>query len=561
MCSLVRFVAVDNKESISKAEYVEKIVRSLMDSDFISLNSEQKNDYEIIEEIDDVGNVFGIKCKKDNLYDFEIFFEYRTYNGKLQLEISIQSDTYKVEPENDYLENIKFTIKKSIVKDWQKIIWLIDKDAECLSIELYPRFYRVENSLRELINTVLTKQYGVDWWDQLVPCEIKNKHKSRLKEYKRQVPAFANIDERLMSIDIDDLGKIIKLEKYKWNPTYNEQINQLMEEKSENRTHRLIELLEMQRTKELDLWDKHFSNYLPEDFNEKFLKFTKDRNHIMHNKLIDRNAFRMINSTADDIAESINKALCNTERFICSDEDIEFEKQLIEECDHLCRENDAGVSIRTSDEIKELFQDKIQELVEDIEDFFRFRNDIEVENQDGCWNNLSGKFLICKSLVNTKELELYYEMSLVDEEGSESELSIICKAESESFNESIRYTNAEVSYDEDMGLYMPYIEDEIGDISVLTSKLEEFINKQLPDYRELVDDANIARKIYCYECCEESIYIGEDILPFGTCLCCGHLNELYRCDVCGKWINLEEGEFKEDDKGIKCLSCLKAEKK
>lgn len=558
MCLLVRFVAVDNKDSISKEEYVGRIVRSLIDSQFISLNSEQKDEYEIIEDIGDAaGNVFGVRYKRDNLYDFQIIFEYKTYDGKLQLEIFIQSDAYKVKPENEYLENLKFTIKKTIVKDWKKIIWLTDKDAECLSTELYPRFYRIENSLRELINTVLTKQYGVDWWDKLVPCKIKNKHKARLKEYKIQVPSFANIDERLMSIDIDDLGEIIKLEKYKWNPTYNDQINKLIEEESENKAHLLIELLKKQRTKELDLWENQFSNYLPEDFNEELLKFTKDRNHIMHNKLIDRKAFQMISNVADYITESIDKALYKTDSFILSDEDIEFEKQLFEEWDHVCRENDAGVSIRTSDEIKDLFQDEIQKLVEDIGDFFRFRNDIEVEIKDECWNDLSGKFLICKSLVNEKKLEVYYEMSLVDEEGGESELSIICETVSGKFDESIKYINGEVSYDEEMDMYMPYLEDEIEDISFLTITLEDFLDRQLPNYQEIVDDVNITKDICCYQCGDESIYIGEDILPSGKCLSCGYMNQIYRCDVCGKWINLEEGEYVENDKGIKCLSCSK----
>lgn len=71
----------------------------------------------------------------------------------------------------------------------------------------------------------MTKEYGVTWWESFVPYSIKNKHRVRSGEYKSKEPAFNNVDERLMSIDIDDLGEIIRTVRYKWVPEYSEDIS------------------------------------------------------------------------------------------------------------------------------------------------------------------------------------------------------------------------------------------------------------------------------------------------------------------------------------------------
>mgnify|MGYP004561607759 FL=1 len=184
---------------------------------------EMKDKENPVRELDDEENHFFINFNSvsmDKSDNWGIHFLFGTYNDAKQLEITIQSDTYNVELMNDFLEKLKLGIKKSIVKDWEDIIWLIDKDSECLSFDLYAKIYKIENLLRELINEVMVKQYGTKWWELLVPYDIKEKHKARLKEYKTKIRSFNNVDDRLLAIDIDDLGRILTLIRYKWNPVY-----------------------------------------------------------------------------------------------------------------------------------------------------------------------------------------------------------------------------------------------------------------------------------------------------------------------------------------------------
>lgn len=49
-----------------------------------------------------------------------------------------------------------------------------------------------------------------------------------MKEYKAKIRSFNNVDDRLMAIDIDDLGKILTLIRYRWTPVYSEEINGLI---------------------------------------------------------------------------------------------------------------------------------------------------------------------------------------------------------------------------------------------------------------------------------------------------------------------------------------------
>ena len=86
-----------------------------------------------------------------------------------------------------------------------------------------------------------------------------------LKEYKAKIRSFNNVDDRLMSIDIDDLSRILTLVRYKWNPEYSEEINGLLNGVQKCVDSKLRGLLEEQRVEDVNLWKTHFSKYLPED--------------------------------------------------------------------------------------------------------------------------------------------------------------------------------------------------------------------------------------------------------------------------------------------------------
>lgn len=566
---LVKFIAVDNVAKIADYTiYINEIFKKIYDSGLIkniamSLD-EVTSGASPVKELDDEGNTFLIEYNSEEMGktdNWNIIFKYGTYNDSKQLEVAIYSDTYTVDKDNNYLEKLKLTIKKVIIKDLKDIIWLIDKDSECLSIELYSKVYKTENLMRELINEVMIKQYGTSWWESFVPFNIKEKHGKRLKDYKSKVPAFNNVDERLMSIDVDDLGELITLKRYRWIPKYEEKINYLLNGVQKYNGNVIRELLEKQRTIEIDLWKDQFSKVLPEDFYERFTLFSKDRNHIMHNKLIDRSAYTLMKDLADEIENNLTQAIIKQSKMMLSDEEkVEIEKQkqieldMLEALEHECKENDANVSIKSYDEIKELFENSMFEFLNDIEENLRFRSDIEiVRNHHASWDE-SGDLLSVTSKVDGAQLLFTYDMSIVDEEGAGSELNIYCSGENGNFVTSVVYTNGAVEYDSDSGLYMPVTQDEISNIETAIEETEEFINDEIANYRENVEVEDIAEFVLCSECGEDAICINEDILPIGTCMNCGYVNGIHKCEKCMGWFNSDEEDY--DDEIAICQNCI-----
>lgn len=566
---LVKFIAVDSKnENIEQAKYIQEIFNKVYSNGLIKrlMVSLDELPFKLgpVKEADEEGNVFVIEfnsMENDSSDNWELVFRYGTYDASKQLEVEIYSDTYTVDKDNNYLEILKLTVKKAIVKDWKSIIWLIDKDSECLSIELYPRIYKIENLMRELINEVMAKQYGSSWWDSFVPANIKEKHSKRLKEYKAKVPAFNNVDERLMSIDIDDLGELVTLKRYKWNPVFDEKISLLLNGVQSYDDNKIRELLIKQRAVDKDLWQDQFSRYLPADFKERFFAFARDRNHIMHNKLIDRTAYTQIKVSGEKIEDDLIRAIEKLSTIILShEEQEEIEKQKQIELglqaiwEHECKERDAHVSIRDYDEIRGLFGDSLWEIVNQLEEVFHFRRDIEIEGTHDTDRAETGELMSVQSKVDGTLLLFTYNMSIIDEEGADSTLSIYGGANKKHLT-NIIYKNASVEFDPGSGLYMPIIQDELGSTSDAADDLADFINEEITNYRDNAESGDTAEFVYCSECGEDSICINEDVLPMGTCMSCGYVNEMHQCDRCGEVFN-SGVDGKYEDYVSMCQNCL-----
>lgn len=572
MSLFVKFVAIDNGDTaVDHADYVNEIFQKLQQGGLISRLMVAPDEFELktgpVKELDEEGNTFALEfgsLENDKFSNWNIVFRYGTYHAAKQLETEIHSDTYVVDRDNNYLEKLKLAIKKAIVKDWEKTIWLIDRDSECLSVDLYPRIYKTENLMRELINEVMTKQYGTSWWDSFVSANIREKHSKRLADYKSKVPAFNNVDERLMSIDIDDLGDLITLKRYQWTPEFDEKISYLLNGVQKYDDGIIRELLLKQRTIETDLWQEQFSRYLPDDFPKRFSFFAKDRNHIMHNKLIDRTAYQQIKALAETIENDLTLAINKLNETILSieeQEEIERQRQVEADLqrmqDHERRESEAGVSIRSYDEIADIFMDSILEFLSGIEENYRFRNDIELSDLHWLQWSDSGSLFSIHSIIDDTELSFIYMLHIDDAEGANSSFGIYYDMIPEKYVAGLEYKNASVEIDPETGLYVPVIRDRLGDIAEVIDAVVEFIDSRITNYKENASPEDIAEYVSCCECGEYSICINEDILPAGTCLNCGYVNQLEHCERCGELFNGEtEGLYKYDV--ALCQNCLDA---
>lgn len=499
-------------------------------------------------------------------HNWEVQFEFGTYKKSMQLEISISSDDYIIAIDNIYLEKLKVAIKKIIFDDWERIIWSIDKDSEAISIDLYPLIYKTENLMRQVINEFMIKQFGPSWWDTYAIFQLQNKAKGRLGDYKSKVPSFSNVDERLMSIDIDDLGDLICLQHKKWNPKFDDIINRSLNGLDLYKETTVKKALEKQMEVEIDFWNDLFSKILPDDFKDKFDVFTKDRNHVMHNKLLDRAAYNNMRDRADYIKDALEVALVKIDSivqpqevkdFIEEQEELEAETRILEEdWERELKQTEAGVNIKDADEIESLFCEVLYNIYNQLTENIRFRNDIEITDSYNESGNRSDVFFTITSKVDDTTLLFKYDMDIIDAEGEKSELSISCD---NGDNYSIYYTNGRAFLDEDSGLYVAEISDELTDFRNCVEEIEDTLNEELIDYQEEIDSGDIAENVFCTECGEEAIYINDDQLQKGTCLNCGYHNTICECDKCGAYFNPDDDGLYEDDEdgGISiCQDCL-----
>ena len=68
----------------------------------------------------------------------------------------------------------------------------------------------------------------------------------------------------------------------------------------------------------------------------------------------------------------------------------------------------------------------------------------------------------------------------------------------------------------------------------------DLINSELTNYMEICEAEDIAESVLCYDCGEEAICINEDLLPVGTCMSCGYINSVYKCEHCLLWFDSDE---------------------
>lgn len=582
MTSLVDFLVVNNTQSGNNDwfAYTKNIINHLLDKKLISQvvttqsNLDFGNSSPIISIEDNIFIINFTYSKDGHDTHWKLVFEFGTFNSSNQLQITIYSNDYKIEVKNNYLEQLKLSIKNVIKSDWEKIIWLMDKDSEMLSIELYPSIYRVENLARQLINEVMIKEYGIEWWDIYVPVHIRNKHRSRVGGYKSVVPGFANVDERLMSIDIGDLISIFILKEKKWTPVFTNEISQFLNGHSEMKLEKLKEMLLEQMQTKKDLWAEQFSKYLSENFVKYLENFKLNRNHVVHNKLIDRSAYTSILSSIDIVEEELKSGLKRVSEDIISSEQreviaeqLEIERQEQEEALHKIMESEAGVEIRTSQEILDLFDGHLYEFYSELQINLRFRNDIEISDYQNIisFNDTGTLFEIKYKISDETAIVSYSIESITEWQGAESVINILVQLDEEFYSKQIRYINGEVSFNSYQGNYMPERQDEfyISDVDELTEGLVDFIETHFKNIRESIDSEMFSiikdggqsplADIPCWECGEEYICVDENYGTFGQCLNCGEMNEITTCSRCECFF---EGHGNEEEL-VFCDNCLK----
>lgn len=128
--------------------------------------------------------------------------------------------------------------------------------------------------------------------------------------------------------DISDLSELMTLKRYCWKPSFDGKISGMLNGVQTYNDGIVREQLLKQREIEVDLRGEQFSKYFLDDFIERYCALARDRNHIMHNKLLDRSVYVSIKVSAERIQEDLVKAFEKLHNIILSKEEkFEVEKQ------------------------------------------------------------------------------------------------------------------------------------------------------------------------------------------------------------------------------------------
>lgn len=531
--------------------------------------SDLAHNQDIIKSCDVYDNtLFGekIKLESENSSLYFIETEIYTYNNSKHLFVSIVPQFISQELDKD-LSELKFIIKNSLRKDWEECIWLKDEQSSSLAKELYADIHELENQLRQFINIVMIRNFGVKWWDKYTTRKIKDKYKARFSSYKRVAQSYANVSDRLLSIDTDDLLEIMILKIKKFAPENNHVVTNLLESLKETgdintvgaEYKKVIEKLRKECEVEIDLWDSLFGKYFPEGFIDEWSDFGKNRNHVAHNKLLDFNAYKTIKKSIKAVATSLSSAEKKFNDTSFSDEEKEIIQEIEEErkaelemLEFERMESEAGIRILDSSSICEIFEENVSGYIESIRDSIYFRDDLETETSTSYDEGTDNELLSIQSKSTENKLVITSDLVVDEESGGESVLTLKLLSNGELVDTCVlTYINGEAELADDHTYYLPtkYNEFSEGLINEFIDEVESQISNLFPNLVAKVESAkyeaakNGGKKPVadseCEECSEEYICIDDSICEIGTCVNCGHFNDIQKCNRCDKYYNPE----------------------
>ena len=322
MKSVVKFLAVrDNELEESFEMYMLEFVEYLFSKKLI-----EEKDLSQFFSLEDVP-LYLIEYDYGDC-EWRIGVLFGTYEHSYQIEVGLESDNYEINIEDDYLEKLKISVKDYIKTRFscKKIYWLFDSESENFASKLYPKIFKVENLIREIIVTVLSKKFGTYWWE-LMDEKIQAKYNNRIGKYKEMVEHFKDIDGNLLSIDTGDLIKILEMQIKIWEDTKENraELRKLLVEPN-LKIERLTDKIKDQQITKHDYWNDIFVRLLQEGFIEKIKDFENYRNHIAHNKYIDKETYKKILKLVTDVEEKLNIAKSKIPQIIPSKEEITDDK-------------------------------------------------------------------------------------------------------------------------------------------------------------------------------------------------------------------------------------------
>lgn len=520
---MIQFVFVNEKKTIKSVDYLTESVERIADA--MGLTCDPHIDEELGLVLSEFKDIDGSVCALTMNID--------TYGGVMQL--LVQIDIRDPENFNEMAYKLKGIVKEELIKDWKQCVWLEDSQSALYAQQLYPKVYKIENMLRKFINVVMVNQLGISWWENHVSDRLYKTYDARHVFQRRTAPLYKNVDAKLISIDTDQLTAIMKYQQKKWQPVFDEAIESLIVSTDNSNAASLKAKLQTQLTVEKDSWDIVFAKYFKEGFIDDWDEFCNYRNHVAHNKLIDKQANATIRANFDKVEDQIKDAFDIYNTTALSDEDRDRIATLSFEAESEFAETESGVKIKDSDEIQEILNSYLDDLAVEIEEDLHFRNDLEIIHSDS-YCDMKRTILTITSKVNKGlSITVTSDITLDGSAGGRSMATVTIKDLDETADShEVIYLNGESYFNEEQGNYMPLQENELIplDHESLIKDIRDLVDVNFPNKIEEISAWNFSQEkdggpavvgdFLCEECGEETVSIYDEFHDFGVCVSCGH---------------------------------------
>jgi len=442
----------------------------------------------------------------------------------------------------------------------------VDEQSADLAVKLYGLLYKTENHIRVFVNRVMTTKFGVKWFELL---EFKKAHADYEKtkvDFKRAVPCFNNIDDKLLSLTIDTLLEIINgIKIFDRSLEIAPDIQQkLIEKLILSNDNSLCQQMRELLTLKYDLWNDVFSPLFIDcpNIEQEMKNIIKNRNHIAHNKLIDRSAYIKMKENINTVKGFISKAEMRFDEIAVSDEMYETWEALDEserenkEYINQRIEDETGIIIRDEKSIFEYYSDYIYDLYITISDGEYFNNSVIISDytKPKVVQTEQKIFSVKSNVKDEYGFDIFVQFDITGGQGEESNILIVAKNENKIILETtVQYRNGEAHEDYLECTYIPDSESFIdeGALKTFASELIEYVQDEMNEMKNEIDAMKYSvikdggelpiADIPCWSCCQEYISVDEDIYPYGKCINCGEYNELKKCGQCGSLYDSDEG--------------------
>ncbi|MBG0964079.1 hypothetical protein [Bacillus sp. SRB1LM] len=561
MNETVRFVMINLKNSKSDFNF-KNYINDLVEK---AKNNLKANDLKFF-----TNNDRTIKCSITiDVYTFDISFTYFKFSTTSQLKVDISGEDYTHLIGS--LHHLKTQLKDLMLTDWEQCLWLQDIQAEKFSDSLYKGVHNVENALRRLINTILFYKLGGEWWERYMPTKLVERYKDRDEQYKQRAVSFQNTHTNLMSIDTSDLIQILKHKTYKvkennlfsaLNTNVSDIQNfqyimsdilsgQKLDRHKDGLTTILKNLLEVDR----DFWKDFFAPWFSCDLREfegKWTAFCNDRNHVAHNKLIDFKLFVKYSKLMKELLRLIEEADRKFNNHLHSEMDqyltaleiqveMDNNKHILMNYEMESHSNrhireQAGVEILKTEEILELFYEKISATYDDIYEKLYYRSDIELDFKNPQLVHGKIAFDITYNYFDHIIRVSIEETSIDDSQAGESVILLaLYKDETKEHTFTITFTNGSAYFDDDQGTYLPENEEEleISELEELKAEIYNYVEHVIPE----INEEEVA-SFPCAKCDKYTINLSKNNeCDIGTCLYCKHPNHVGKCMMCAEIVD------------------------